>query len=362
MPLEPLLLGAADSCTQVGILRELKPIIMKIILLLLFALCFLSSSAAPQSMVRIVSFEKNDGIVDRGADGGIRVGDVFEVNRYEGDFVYWVGRVEVVVVKSRYAGVKLLAKAAEATLQKGDVLELQKNEIDPMMDKLKQSGAATAGNGVAKETSSKTTPAENFDDLMPSPRRRQPMLFGVTSGLVLPIISSSRLAGSNFMVNVQTINNGIQSVNMSEAYAPSVAFQAFFVLPLSERLLLNLNYAYAPLNINSRKETDLIQRGLKGAASLATVTATVNWRWRKEFEACAGAGLFLPQASLRSSRSNMTVSERRLGFSVGAANQLVLGANVWLRSQLSYNVFLNQGPAIHFLALQVGPCFGIGRR
>ncbi|MGH7495170.1 MAG: hypothetical protein ACREOO_22595 [bacterium] len=329
--------------------------------LLLITSWFLISSAAAQSVVRIVSFEKNDGIIDRGTDGGIRVGDVFEVNRYEGDFVYWVGRVEVVVAKSRFAGVKLLAKAAETSLQKGDVLELQQNEIDPMLDKLKQSGQAMAGNGaVAKEAEPKTAAAEDLADFMRSPKRHQRVLFGVTGGLVQPVISSSRLAGSSFLVNVQNVNTGDQNtINMSEAYSTSLAFQAFFVLPLSERLSLNLNYAYAALNVSSRKEMDLLRIGLKGSASLAMVTATVHWLWRNNLQAGVGAGLFLPQASLRSSRQTMTISDRRLGFSLGAAHQLVLGSNLWLRSQLSYNVFLNQGPAIHFLAVQIGPCFGI---
>ncbi len=334
---------------------------MKNNFLLLFLLGLLLSSAAAQSVVRILSFEKNDGIVDRGAGGGIRTGDVFEVNRYDGDFVYWVGRVEVVVVKSRFAGVKLLAKAENAMIQKGDVLELQKREIDPMLDKLKQSAPAAASNGVAKNPPAKSAKNENFNDLLTGRKRGRPILFGVAGGFLQPIVNYSRMMGSSFFANVQYADASTSRINMSEAYAGSFAFQAFFVLPLAEKLFLSLDYAYSPLNVSAKKETELLTSGLKGSASLAIVTAALDWRWRNNFFAGAGAGMFLPQASLQSSRQTMTISDRQLGLSFGAGHQLALGANLWLRTQLSYSVFLDQGPAIHFLALHVGPCFGIGR-
>lgn len=329
---------------------------------LVFLFGILPSSAAAQSVVRILSFEKNDGIIDRGADGGIRVGDVFEVNRYDGDFVYWVGRVEVVVVKARFAGVKLLAKSESATIQKGDVLELQKREIDPMLDKLKQSTPVTAGNGVAKAAPPKAGKAGSPEDFLLSPKRRQRILFGATGGLILPVINSSRLAGSNFLVVVQNVNNQQQTIiYLSEAYAASLGFQAFFALPLAERLFLNLNYAYAPLNVNRSKEAELLSTGLKASASLAMVTAALHWRWSPNLQIGMGAGMYLPQMTVQSSRQTMTISNRQLGLALGATHQLALGANLWLRSQLAYNVFLDQGPAIHFLAFQVGPCFGIGK-
>lgn len=353
--------AAANRNIRVEILRELNRIIMKIIFLLLLIIGLLFSSVAAQSVVRIVSFERNDGIIDRGTEGGIRVGEVFEVNRYDGDFVYWVGRVEVVVVKSRFAGVRLLAKDENTVIQKGDVLELQKREIDPMLDKLKQSASNGVGNGVVKETAAKTANTGSLSDLLPSPQRMRPIQFGVTGGFLLPVISSSRLAGSNFSLTIQSPSGTQRTVNMSEAYASSLAFQAFFALPLSERVSLHLNYAYALLNVNGRKEAELLSRGLNGSSSMAMVTATVHWRLPKNLQAGAGAGLFLPQVSLQSTQQKMTVSDRQLGFSLNAAHQLLLGANVWLRSQLSYNFFLDQGPAVQFLALQVGPSFAIRR-
>ena len=310
-------------------------------------------------MVRIVSFEKNDGVIDRGAEGGIRVGEVFEVNRYDGDFVYWVGRVEVVVVKSRFAGVRLLAKAENASIQKGDVLELQKREFDPMIDKLKQSAAGGAGGGGLKPAPAKSLKSVELKDPMSSPGRTPSVLFGVMGGFLQPFINSSRLMGSSFNVEVRYPNGTQGTINMSEAYSASIALQAYFSVPLSQRLFLNLNYAYAPLNLDSDKEAELLRRGVKGSASLALVTATLNWRWRNNFQALGGTGLFLPQANLQSTRGGITISDRKLGFTLGAAHQFVFGPNLWLRSQLTYNVFLDQGPAVHFLALQFGPSFSI---
>ena len=358
--------AAANRCMRVGIMRELNRM-MRTMSLLLLVVCFLMAPAAAQSVVRIVSFEKTDGIIDRGTEGGIRVGEIFEVNRYDGDFVYWVGRVEVVVVKSRFAGVKLLAKAENATIQKGDVLELQKPGFDPMLDKLKQSAANGTANGamngtMAKGTAEKTPKLEEMDAFTAMPGSRRPIQFGVASGMLLPVVSSSRLMGSSFIVNVQYPSSGrLVAINMSEAYATSLAFQAFFVLPLADRLSLNLNYAYAPLNVNQRKEAELLSNGLKASASLAQVTATAQWLWSNNLHFGVGAGLFLPQATVQSSRQSMTISDRQLGISLSATHQLALGAGLALRSQLAYNAFLNQGPVIHFLALQLGPSFVIGK-
>jgi len=335
---------------------------MKIILLLLCGACLWSSLAAAQSAVRILSFEKNDGIIDRGSEGGLHLGDVFEVNRYDGDFVYWVGRVEVVVVKSRFAGVKLLAKSESTSLQKGDVLEPQKREFDPMLDKLKHSPANGASNVLAKSSAPAATSAGGLGELLPAAGDAQPLLFGVTIGVLQPLFSSSRMMGSSFNMLVQYPNGTQRTINMSEAYAASFAFRAFFVLPLTEKMSLHLDYAYAPLNVNSAKETELLRNGLKGSASLAIITSTLNWRWRKNLYAGVGAGLYLPQATLRSSRQTMTLAGRQLGLALSAGHQLALGTNLWLRSQLSYNVFLDRGPAIHFLSVQVGPSFAIGRR
>src|SRR5574342_264883 len=83
------------------------------------------SPATPQAVVKIVQFEKSTGIIDKGENDGLRVGDVFEVNRYVDDFVYWIGRVEIIVLKPKAAGVKVVEQAVNAKIQPGDVLELR---------------------------------------------------------------------------------------------------------------------------------------------------------------------------------------------------------------------------------------------
>src|SRR5574341_1777724 len=82
--------------------------------------CCVFSPAAAQSVIKILHFDKTTGIIDCGENVGLHIGDVFDVNRYAGDFVYWIGRVEVVLVKPKVAGVKMVAQAENATIQQGD--------------------------------------------------------------------------------------------------------------------------------------------------------------------------------------------------------------------------------------------------
>ena len=96
------------------------------------------SPAAAQSVIKILHFDKTTGIIDCGEKAGLHIGDVFDVNRYAGDFVYWIGRVEVVLVKPKMAGIKTLVIADNAVIQQGDVLELRKREYDPVLEKNNQ--------------------------------------------------------------------------------------------------------------------------------------------------------------------------------------------------------------------------------
>jgi hypothetical protein len=74
-----------------------------------------------------------------------------------------------------------------------------------------------------------------------------------------------------------------------------------------------------------------------------------------------GVGLFLPQVTIKGGRQSITVSERRWGGTAELSYFFPLGSTVWLRSVLEYNIFQDNGPSIHYLSVQTGPSFTIGK-
>jgi len=327
------------------------------ILTLLFVFC-VAASATAQSVIKILEFDKNTGIIDRGQQDGIKVGDVFEVNRYADDFVNWVGRVEVIAVKPKIAGVKVIERAADATFLKGDVLEIRKREYDPFLDKLNQSTNDEAG----EETSDAKAEAAAKMTELGMARRDRPIQFGLTSGLSIPFKRSSESMGQVFYLNVINNQNQVERViDMTHTYIASLALQGFCVLPISQKLAVNLNLAYVPLNIKGDVETALLASGLKASASMLKISGSLNYRLNDRWQFGAGLGIFMPKLTVSGAGNSLTVSDRHFGFAADVSHFLPLGSRVWLRSFLEYNIFLDDGPAIHSLALQTGPIFSFGK-
>ncbi len=321
------------------------------------------SVVSAQTPIKIIQSENNTGVIDHGEQNGIRVGDVFEVNRYSGEFVVWVGRVEVVVVKSKIAGVKVIEQSGTNTIQKGDVLEPRKREFDPMQDKLTQS-AAVSENSAPQESARQGK--NGVRNLSPGLSGRITTLqFGVTAGLAQSLSGSSASFGQNLTeIEIRNQQTGtlMRRIDMRHAYATSLAFQAFCALPLSGPLSVNLNCAYIPLNIKSDIEAALLEFGFMASASLIQITGDLNYRFNERWQFSAGIGVFLPHMSIDGGRqSELTVADRHFGFSAGVAYFWPLGSRIWLRSALGYNIFLDDGPAIQSLMLQTGPSFAIGK-
>lgn len=316
--------------------------------------CGLFSPAAAQSVIKILHFDKTTGIINCGENAGLHAGDVFDVNRYAGDFVYWVGRVEVVLVKPKMAGVKTLALADNAVIQQGDVLELRKREYDPVLEKNKPPAKKLRRNS--------PQPATVENGLANGGWRRPPVIFGVGSGILQPFLSSSQSLGLNLSLQLVDANNQIvREIDMSRAYATSIAWQAFCNLPVTPRLALNVEYAYVPLNVKSGVEANLLGIGRQASASLMKIGATVNYRFSQRIQAGLGAGLFLPQVTIKGSRQSSAFADRRWGATLEGAYYFPLASAIWLKSGLSYNIFNDDGPAIQYLTLQTGLGFAIGK-
>jgi hypothetical protein len=311
--------------------------------------------AATQAVIKILQFDKATGIIDCGVDAGLRVGDVFEVNRYAGDFVYWIGRVEVVVVKPKMAGVKTLALAENAAIQPGDVLELRKRNSDPPLDKLREAAKTSGSTRQGKiETIERGAATPSWD-------RGNPIMFGFSSGVLQPIFDVSQSLGLDLTVQIVDPSNNqvVRQIDMSHAYTASYALQAYGSLPLAERFALNLDYAFAWLNVRSGVESSLLSVGVKASGSLMKIGAAFSWRLRSRLQMDAGVGLFLPQLTVKGGRQTLTVSERQWGVATNASYLIPLGAAVWLKPVLGYNIFRDDGTFIHYLTFQIGPSFAI---
>ncbi|MGH7451732.1 MAG: hypothetical protein ACRENG_10330 [bacterium] len=313
--------------------------------------------SAAQPVIKILQFDKATGIIDCGVDAGLRVGDVFEVNRYASDFVYWIGRVEVVVVKPKMAGVKTLALADNAAIQPGDVLELRKRNSDPLLEKQRQAAKAAGSTRQSKiETAERGA-------VTPSWGRANPIMVGFSSGILQPIFDVSQSLGLNLAVQIvdPITTQVVRQIDMSHAYAASYALQAYGSLPFTERFALNLDYAFAWLNVRSSVESSMLNVGVKASGSLMKISAALNWHLRRRLQMDAGVGLFLPQLTIRGSGRTITVSERRWGMTTSASYFIPLGAAVWLKPVLGYNIFRDDGAFIHYLTFQIGPSFAIGK-
>jgi hypothetical protein len=315
--------------------------------------------ATAQAVIKILEFDKNTGIIDHGEQDGIRVGDLFEVNRYADDFVNWVGRVEVVVVKPKIAGVKVIERAANATFLKGDMLEIRKREYDPLLDKLNHSanGDSSQENGSAKiEEAAKT--------IEPSATRRErPIQFGLASGLSFLMNDAAESVGQSFSLQLVNGENEVVGViDMTHSYVTSLVMQGYCVLPLSSKLTVNLNLAYIPLNVNGDVEMALLTSGLKASASLLKISSSLNYRLNDRWQFGGGLGVFMPKLTVSGAGNSLTVSDRHFGFTADVSHFLPLGSRVWLRSFLEYSIFLDDGPAIHSLAFQTGPIFSFGKQ
>ena len=322
-----------------------------------FLLLMMIASAPAQPVIKILQFDKNTGVVDKGEEAGVRLSDVFDVNRYSGDFVYWIGRVEVVVVKPKVAGIKLLTQAENVVIQPGDVLELRQRETAATPEKKK----VTQPGGKKTEPPANNIETVELIDAATLSFRTKKVIFGLTSGLAQPIKSSSQSLGLNFWLQFNTSDNKTRAIDMTQAYTTSVGLQAYCLLPLSNRLSVNLNYDYLPLNVKSRVETALLKYGKKASASLMKLSAALDSRVYRQFHVGLGAGLIMPQVTVKDSRQTITAAERRFGTAVNVAHFLSLGPAAWLKSSVEYDIFLDDGPAIHYLTLQTGLSLGIGK-
>ena len=310
-----------------------------------------------QAVIKVLQFEKNTGIIDKGEDAGLHLGDVFDVNRYSGDFVYWIGRVEVVVVKPKVAGVKMLSQSESATIQPGDVLELRPRET-PLVPEKKLPLPASVKK--TELSANKIEPVE-LNDAATLSFRTKKVIFGLTTGLAQPIKSSSQSLGLNFWLQFKTSDDRTRSVDMTQAYTTSVGLQAYCTLPLTNRLSVNLNYDYLPLNVKGSVEANLLKYGKKASASLMKLSAAIDSRVYRQFHVGLGVGLLMPQVTVKDSRQSITAAERRLGVATNVAHFLPLGPIAWLKSSVEYDIFLDDGPAIHYLTLQTGLSLGIGK-
>jgi hypothetical protein len=315
------------------------------------------ASANAQTVIKVLQFDTNSGIIDKGEDAGLKTGDVFDVNRYAGDFVYWIGRVEVVVVKSKVAGIRTLVQAENARIQPGDVLESRQRDVAGLQKK-NQAASSSKKNDSSKQ--GKTQPAALNDAASTSFSARK-VFFGLTSGLSQPLKNSSQSLGLNFSLLVRASDNKTRVIDMTHAYATSLGLRAYCTIPLSDRLSANLNYDYLPLNVKSAVEADLLSYGMKASASVMKVSAALERRIDRRIHLGFSAGLFLPQVTIKGGRQSITVSERHFGFAASAVHLVPLGPAAWLRSIFEYNIFLDKGPAIDYVTLQTGLSIGIGK-
>ncbi len=311
------------------------------------------SLAAAQTPIRVLRFENNLGLIDRGAEGGIQVGDVFEVNRQSGELMYWVGRVEVIKVNPRFATVKVLVKADNTTIQKGDVLEARTGEYDPMLEKLKGTRDRTPPGG----EKAKALSGERRAPVWP------PLRFSLLSGLNQSLKSSSASYGLSFKLEVVDANEQpVQTIDMTAAFARSAVLEGLFLLPLSPRWGLNLNYAYSPLRLKGPIAQQLLNLGLQSSAALIKVGAGLDYQVHPRWTLGLGLGWFLPQIKITGASRTATLTDRRWGAAAHLTQQLPLGERIWLQSRLQYHAFLDEGPAIQYLTFQIGPSFAMGRR
>lgn len=323
------------------------------------------SVVAAQAVIKILDVDKSTGIIDRGQADGIRVGDVFEVNRYDGDFLYWVGRVEVVVVKPKMAGVKMIARADKAEIKKGDVLELRKSEYDPLYDKMNRPAETPSSNDPTNSRAAANDKGADRFFTASALGRTEPVRFGLSLGLSQPMKSASESLGLDMTLRIVDPSNNnrvVGVVDMTHAYTTSMTLQAYCMLPLSRRFTVNLSYAFVPLNVKSTVASDLLQNALKASASLMNISASLNYRLNSRLHVGLGSGLFLPQVKVEGGRRPLTVTDRQFGFSANATYFMPLGSKISLKSDLVYNIFMEDGPAIHYLTLQTGPSFAIGKR
>jgi hypothetical protein len=354
-----------ESKKMIGTRLSVFMLLCKMIGILIAAVLLSSvtfSAATAQSVVKVLQYEKSTGIIDMGSDDGIRIGDVFEVNRYTGDFVFWVGRVEVILVRPKRAGIKMVAQAENAAIQAGDVLELRKREYDPLLDKLGQTKKNDESSAVSLPLPQNNMTASNAKVAEHPSHHTDPVRFGITSGVLRPLKRSSESLGLNLQLQVRDPNNNIVSVvDMRNAYSSSLSFEAFFALPLSDRLVMNLNYAYVPLNIKSAVESNLLSVGLTASASMLKISTAVDYRPTPRLQYGLGVGLFLPEVTVRGSRQSLTMNDRQWGIAADVAYMIPVRSTIWLKSALEYNIFFDDGPAIHYLTLRIGPSFAIGK-
>ncbi len=326
--------------------------------LLLFALPLMVFS---QTTIKVLRFDKSTGVIDHGKDADIQVGDIFEVNRYSGEFVYWVGRVEVYLVRPKIAGIKLLAKADNAMIQAGDVLEVQHNDSDPLQDKL---GVAAANNAEMILSPPRAPIVNNKKPALKNATLQQgkPLWVNFATGGIYAYPGASRSMGMDISLEITNSSNRvIAAIDMSRAYASGFALQAGLTLPLSHKIAVDLNYAYLPLRVRNSTEAQLLRYGLKATASLAQISGSVNYRFAQNWQAGLGTGLYLPQVKVEGNRASAALSERQWGWLTSLSHLLPLSEKLMLKSTLAYNVFLDNGPAIHFFALQTGLSFAFGR-
>lgn len=311
------------------------------------------SLAAAQTPIRVLSFKNNLGVIDRGAEGGIHVGDVFEVSRPSGELKYWVGRVEVTKVNPRLAIIKVLVKADHTTIQKGDVLEPRTGEYDPMLEKLK----GTRDRTPARSEGAKAHSGGRAAPLWP------PLRFSLLSGLNQSLKSSSASYGLSFTLEVVDANEQpVQIIDMTAAFARSAALEGLFLLPLSPRWGLNLNYAYSPLRLKGSIAQQLLNLGLQGSAAMIKVGAGLDYQVHPRWTVGVGLGWFLPQIRITGARRAATLTDRRWGAVAHLTQHVPLGERIWLQSRLQYQAFLDEGPVIQYLTFQIGPSFAMGRR
>lgn len=321
---------------------------------------WLVASVAAQTPIKVLRFDNGTGVIDHGENADIYVGEIFEVNRYDGDFVYWVGRVKVYAVRPKVAAVKMLAKAANATIQKGDVLEPQRGDNGSLLDKLEANRTAPG----IQEIRTLSPEIDADKEILPtsddSPRR--PIVFNLATGGLYSLPGASRAMGLNMAVQISNSSNRvIATIDMSRAYTNGVALQAGFALPLAPKLSLEMNYAYLALLVRSKTEAQLLRYGLKATASLVQINGLVNYRLTPHWEAGVGTGLYLPQVKVEGNSNSASLSERQWGWVLSVARLFPVNRTVWLKAGLAYNLFLDNGPAIHYFALQVGPSFAMGR-
>jgi len=322
-----------------------------------------SFAVAAQPVIKVLQFDQKSGIIDQGENAGLRAGDIFDVNRYAGEFVYWIGRVKVIVVKPKMAGIKTLSLAENETVQPGDVLEMLQRDPEALATPEKDDEIKKNENRLVSKTltSSQNETARSEAGRLPAePSPSVSLEF--RSGLLQPITNASQSLGLNWSLRVTDASNRVvQVIDMAHAYTRSVTLQGICHVPLSKRMALQFDLAYVPLNIKSSIDAQLLGVGMKASGSLIKIGTAVNYRIKPRVALGLGGGLFLPQVSITGSTRTVTVSDRRWGIAMEATYQFPLTAAVGLKSGLAYHLFRDNGPAIHYFTFQFGPSFKIGK-